>query len=103
MVIPTYWARESSVGLKEGDAIYDHPTPLDSEGTLLRALKSIRVLNERDFQLVVIAVATAPEIEEKVERKVAGIVKSAELDVETMLFSASHLSLIHISEPTRPY
>ena len=45
MVIPTYWARERSVGWKEGDAIYDHPTPLDSEGTLLRALKSIRVLN----------------------------------------------------------
>ena len=45
MVIPTYWARERSVGLKEGDAIYDHPTPLDNEGTLLRALKSIRVLN----------------------------------------------------------
>ncbi|MCW3132562.1 MAG: hypothetical protein N2V73_07600 [Candidatus Methanospirare jalkutatii] len=95
MVIPTYWARERSVGWREGDAIYDHPTPLDSEGTLLRALKSIRVLNERDFQLVVIAVATAPEIEEKVEQKVARIVKSAELDVETMLFSASHLKKVH--------
>jgi len=37
MVIPSYWARESGVGWKEGDAIYDHPSPLDSEGTLLRA------------------------------------------------------------------
>jgi len=95
MVIPTYWAREHSIYWKEGDAIYDHPAPLDGEGTLLRTLKSINVLNERDFQLVVIAVATASEIEEKVERKVAGIVKSAKLDVETMVFGASHLKKVH--------
>ena len=95
MVIPTYWAREHSIYWKEGDAIYDHPAPLDGKGTLLRALKSIKVLNERDFKLVIVAVATAPEIEEKVERKVAGIVKSAKLDVETMVFGASHLKKVH--------
>jgi len=25
MVIPSYWARESNVGYREGDAIYDIP------------------------------------------------------------------------------
>ena len=44
MVIPSYWARESAAGGKEGDAVYDHPTPLDSEGTLLRAIESTGIL-----------------------------------------------------------
>jgi hypothetical protein len=52
IVLPSYWARESGVGWKEGDTIYDHPTPLDSEGTLLRALQSIKKLEDKDFQLV---------------------------------------------------
>lgn len=47
MVIPTYWGRESSIGWKEGDAVYDHPTPLDREGTLARAIESIKILNEK--------------------------------------------------------
>ena len=63
MVIPSYWAREREVGWKEGDAIYDHPTPLDSEGTLLRAIQSIKKLEDKDFQLVILAVATAEDIE----------------------------------------
>jgi hypothetical protein len=32
MVIPSYWTRESKAGWQTGDAVYDHPTPLDSEG-----------------------------------------------------------------------
>jgi hypothetical protein len=44
MVIPSYWARESEIGWKEGDTIYDHPTPLDNEGTLLRGW-GIKIFN----------------------------------------------------------
>jgi hypothetical protein len=97
MVIPSYWARESKVGWQEGDAIYDHPTPLDKEGTLLRALHSIKILKETDFQLVIIAVATAEDIETQVEKKVANIIKSASktIGVEVSLFGPSHLKQIH--------
>jgi len=94
MVIPTYWSREHSVW-KEGDAIYDHPTPLDSNGTLLRTLKSIRILDDKNFQLMIVAAATTPEIEKRVEQKVARIVKLAKLDAETILFSGYHLKKIH--------
>ncbi|GAI94682.1 unnamed protein product, partial [marine sediment metagenome] len=52
MVIPSYWARESKNGWQEGDTVYDHPTPLDDEGTLHRATQSIKVLKDRDFPLV---------------------------------------------------
>ncbi|MEX2720497.1 MAG: hypothetical protein Q6362_003640 [Candidatus Wukongarchaeota archaeon] len=77
MVIPSYWARESKVGWKEGDAIYDHPTPLNSEGTLLRVINSIKVLNDKDFQLVIIVAPTSEDIETQVEKKVANIIKLA--------------------------
>lgn len=70
MVIPSYWARESEVGWKEGDAIYDHPSPLDSEGTLLRAIQSIKKLENKDFQLVILAVATAEDIEKNLAAEV---------------------------------
>ena len=97
MVIPSYWARESKDGWKEGDAIYDHPTPLDSEGTLLRAIQSVSILKDKDFRLVIIAVATAEDIEKQVEEKVAGIIKSVSLDagIEVVLFGHSHLKKIH--------
>ena len=95
IVIPSYWGRESEVGWKEGDAIYDHTTPLDSEGTLLSAIQSIERLEDKDFQLVIIAVATAEEIESKIEKKVARIIKSANPGVEVLLFGQSHLKQIH--------
>ncbi|MEA3432857.1 MAG: hypothetical protein U9R01_09375 [candidate division WOR-3 bacterium] len=97
MVIPSYWTRESNIGWKEGDAIYDHPTSLDSEGTLLRAIQSIEILEDKDFQLVIIAVATAEDIENQVEKKVANIIKSTSttIGVELLLFGPSRLKRIH--------
>jgi len=95
MVIPSYWGRESEVGWKEEDTIYDHPAPLDTEGTLLRAIQSIERLEDKDFQLVIIAVATAEDIESEVEKKVASIIASANPGVEIQLFGHSHLKQIH--------
>ena len=95
MVIPTYWSKKSSVGWKEGDVVYDHPTPLDKEGTLMRTLKSINLLKDKNFQLVVIAVATSDEIEKYVLDKVSNIIKSSALDIEVFLFGYSHLRQIH--------
>jgi hypothetical protein len=97
MVIPSYWARESKVNWLEGDNIYDHPTPLDAEGTLLRTIKSIELLNVTDFQLVVIAVATGRDIESQVEQKVSDIVKatSVKTGVRVISFGASHLRQIN--------
>ena len=49
MVISSYWGRESDVGWKKGDAVYDHPVPLDSNGTLLRTIQSTNILRDQDF------------------------------------------------------
>jgi len=108
MAIPSYWGRESEVGWKEGDAIYDHPTPLDGEGTLVRAILSINILKDKDFQMAIIAVPTSEDIETKVEYKIASIIKSASAtaEVEILLFGPSHLQRIHdllISDGKREY
>jgi hypothetical protein len=96
MVIPTYWARAGSIGWQEGDAVYDHPTPLDQEGTLLRALQSMGVLADKDFRLVILVIATAEAIEGEVEAKVAPMVRSAAASgIETLLFGPSQLKQIH--------
>ena len=95
MVIPSYWGREQASGSRETDAIYDHPTPLDTEGTLQRALESLSILENKDFNLVVIAVATAEDIAQKVEEKVSRIISSVSVGVPTYLFSHSHLRHVH--------
>jgi CRP-like cAMP-binding protein len=91
MVIPTYWARDSATGWQPGDAVYDHPTPIDQEGTLHEALDSLAVLESNDFSLVVLACATTPEIEEAVENRVSEIVRTSKRPVDTYVISHSQL------------
>lgn len=74
IVIPSYWGRKQGEALNMEDAVYDHPTPLDDEGTLARALASIPVIANSDFNVVVLAASTSPEIAVEVENKVEGIV-----------------------------
>jgi CRP-like cAMP-binding protein len=95
MVIPSYWARKSKTGWKQGDAIYDHPTPLDQDGTLSRTLESLHGLEDHDFSLIVLACATSPEIEEQVQEKVDSLVREADPPVPTHVISHSHLHALH--------
>lgn len=97
MVIPSYWGRERATGWQEGDAIYDHPIPLDEEGTLGRAIKSMGALEDKDFRLVILAVPTSRDIEMEVEEKVSGIVSETApgAGVETTVFGPSDLKGIH--------
>jgi len=82
MVIPSYWCRKKSEGWKETDTVYDHPTPLDEEGTLGRLLESLSVLAYRDFTLVVLGVSTAPDIRKEVETRIAAIIEQVQTEVK---------------------
>lgn len=97
MVVPSYWARRSDIGWMPGDAVYDHPIPLDHEGTLLRLLKSLEILETRDFTVIVLAIPTSEEIAEEVEKRVKGIIDEAteEVDVPIHHFGFSHLYKVH--------
>ncbi|OGD11312.1 MAG: hypothetical protein A2Y86_04925 [Candidatus Aminicenantes bacterium RBG_13_62_12] len=95
MVVPSYWGRKKGECRLGTDCIYDHPTPLDEQGTLGRLLESLAVLQNKDFNLVVLGVSAAPDIREAVEQKIAGILEGTARIVETRLFSASHLARMH--------
>jgi CRP-like cAMP-binding protein len=95
MVIPTYWSRNSATNWKPGDVVYDHPTPLDQEGTLPKTLESLSVLADSDFSLVILACSTAADIEQAVEERVINLVRAAKPPVETYVVSHSHLQAFH--------
>jgi len=95
MVIPSYWRREKALGTRQTDTVYDHPTPLDEDGTLARALNSINILDDKDFELVIIAVANAADVEMQVEQKVKNILLTTRVDIPVYLFSHSHLQRMH--------
>ena len=96
VIIPTYWARATGEPWRDGDAVYDHPTPVDKEGTLERTLESMKILTSKDFKLVILICPTAPEIEEQAIQKVIHIINETRLPAETYLFSAS--TLLEIKE-----
>ena len=93
VLIPTYWSREKK-GWHEGDAVYDHPTPIDEEGTLARTLKSMKMLTEKDFKLVLLICPTTPEVAEAAEKRVVEIVQKVNLRAETYIFTISDLERI---------
>jgi hypothetical protein len=94
IVIPTYWGRKKEAGWQKGDAIYDHPTPLDEEGTLLRCLQSTDILKDKNFSLVIIGVSAAKDIEKEVENKIIGLLQSFKSEFPIYLFSHSHLAAL---------
>lgn len=94
MVIPTYWSRAKDDPWQEGDAVYDHPTPIDGEDTLGRTLESIRHLNNKDFQLIIPVCPTTSDVEGKAVERVRHIVEASNPGVDTYIFTPSHLEEI---------
>ena len=89
ITIPTYWCRPSP--WRPGDSVYDHPTPLDSAGTLGRTLESLpRLQAEENVGVVVVAAATAPDLAQETERKVLKIIQAASPPMPVALFAQSH-------------
>ena len=94
VLIPTYWSREKAEGWREGDAVYDHPTPIDEDGTLARTLESMKMLSVKDFKLVLLICPTTPEIADEAEKKVVDITRKVNLQAETYIFTISDLAKI---------
>ncbi|UCB46131.1 MAG: hypothetical protein JSV25_01535 [Spirochaetota bacterium] len=75
IVIPTYWGRIREHLVSDEKIVFDHPTPLDEQGTLSRLLESLSILNGIEhFTIVIIAVANNRKIVSEVEQKVAKII-----------------------------
>ncbi len=95
MVIPSYWGRKKEQGWKSSDTVYDHPTPLDGNGTLRRILESLAILENKSFDVVILGVATAEDIQDEVEERLRVIIQETNPAVPTYLFSYSKLLQIH--------
>jgi len=91
MVIPTYWGRDSETGWQMGDAIYDHPTPIDQEGTLARTLESLKIIENKDFELIILAAVTTPELIDEAYQRAKEIIKKSCPPVKTYLIGDKEL------------
>ncbi len=90
VAIPTYWSRPGN--WQPGDGVYDHPTPLDQDGTLGRTLESLARLEDRgDMEVVVVTAATAPDLAEPARRRVAQIIEDSHPAVPVSLFCQRHV------------
>ncbi|MFC2145644.1 hypothetical protein ACFLQQ_04865 [Actinomycetota bacterium] len=93
IVIPTYWGPPENTDLQE-DKVFDHPTPLDQEGTLGRALKSIHILNKSDFSVVLIVAVTLSSIEKEVINKIKEICRPFKEKIDISLIYQGNLNKI---------
>jgi hypothetical protein len=92
VAIPTYWTYDGGEGPEE--LVFDHPTPLDSSGTLQRTLESLIPLFSQEVEVGVVAAATAVSLEPAVERRVREMITSLALPYPVKLFAASHLRVL---------
>lgn len=99
VVIPTFWTKPQAKRGRQNSpvddlsSVYDHPTPIDSDGTLpdlLRSLQRVEGLGK-----VVIIVATTDEsIEHRAEDKVREIVDDFP-DIDAFVFGPAELGSLH--------
>ncbi len=93
VVIPTYWGRSGGVQL-EGDAVYDHPTSVDEDGTLKQVLESLNIIKD-DFTLLLIVVPVQSDLNNIVEQRIKTIVSSVKSGHRVSIFLPSYLNDIY--------
>lgn len=91
IVIPTYWSWAKEKGPQPGDAIYDHPTPIDTDGTLARLLDSLKIIDYPDWDILILSVAGNPALEVQLEAKIAEIIAPFKRYFPISCFSANSL------------
>ena len=101
VIIPTFWTRAKSKrgrtaaapSVDDLSTVYDHPTPIDSDGTLpdcLRSLQNVQGLG----RVVIVVAATDESIEHRAEDKVRGIVDDFP-DIDAFVFGPAELGSLH--------
>ena len=98
MVVPTYWGRPESAPetdpQSDTEIVFDHPTPLDTDGTLPRLLDSLDVLDQTPDQIVIIPVPNRAGLAAEVEAKVNQLVTPCRSRRSIELFGHAALSKV---------
>jgi GT2 family glycosyltransferase len=99
VIIPTFWTKpqpkrgRKTVPVDDLTTVYDHPTPIDQDGTLADTLRSLQRVDS--LGKVVIIVATTDEsIEHRAEDKVREIVDDFP-DIDAFVFGPAELGSLH--------
>ncbi len=97
IVFPMFWGREKQRIVQDGDHFYDHPTALDDEGTIPTLFDSLRVLDDRDFDVIAVAGASHPSLDQTVEERAGDLLRrhAEKAGVRLHFFSYSHLERLH--------
>ncbi len=97
IVFPMFWGREKKEVVKDGDYFYDHPTALDDEGTIPPLFESLRILQDRAFDIIAVAGANHPSLAQAVEKRAGELLRkyAGQAGVTLHYFSYSHLRRLH--------
>lgn len=93
VIIPTFWTGRRSRVPDNIRAVYDHPTPIDSDGTLPACLRSLEDV-EGLGRVVVTVAATDPSIEHAAEDRVREILADAP-GIDALVFGPAELGSLH--------
>jgi hypothetical protein len=94
VAVPTYWTRAGGEA-RPGDAIYDHPTPLDGQSTLPALLNSLAQLREPPFYVLVLVAVTGKDVAEAAEEHVRNLL-AAYQGLTSLVFGPSNLEWLHL-------
>ncbi|MEJ2226505.1 MAG: hypothetical protein P8X49_15375 [Syntrophobacterales bacterium] len=93
LAVPTYWTHPEVCG--EEEIFFDHPTPLNTQGTLRRTLESLVPLVEPGVVAVgVVAAPSAADLSPTMEAWLEELLTSPPLPYPVVLFCPSHLALL---------
>lgn len=92
LIIPTFWTGRRKRGRSE-EFVYDHPTPIDSDGTLPGCLRSLEQLEDLGKVIVTVA-ATSPSIEHEAEDRVRDIVADFP-GLDVLVFGSAEIGSLH--------
>lgn len=93
VVIPTFWSRRRGRFSDRLINVYDHPTPVDSDGTLPECLRSLEQVRGLGKVVVVVAAADA-SIEHEAEDRVHEILERFP-GIDSLVFGAAELGSLH--------
>ncbi len=97
LVFPMFWGRKKKKIYKKNDQFYDHPTAIDDVGTIPPLFESMKILDDREFDVIAVAGANAPSQAKAVERAAGKLLRkhAQKAGVKLHLFSYSHLDRLH--------
>jgi len=92
IVIPSYWSSSDEVSATEEDIIFDHPTPLNQEGTLGRLLDSLDSLETKEFKVIIVTVADIPSLTNSTITRVKEIIDPYSSRYDIAILHSQNLS-----------